>query len=81
MKLGDTMLELLYAPSAVEVAPDWRVGARLIAIEVKDMDGEIERLKNLGVEIFRPPVMLGASKRAEIKDPDGIKIELREYLS
>ena len=51
----------------------------MIAIEVEDMDKAVEYLKAKGVEISSGPVVLGKSKRAEIKDPDGLSIELRQW--
>ena len=50
-----------------------------MAIEVDDMDRAIEYLKSKGVSVSWGPVTLGTSKRAEIKDPDGLSIELRQW--
>jgi glyoxylase I family protein len=78
--LGDTMIELLAFdnPAPVSaIAP--QVGYRMMAIEVEDMDKAIAFLKSKGVEISRPPVAIGTSKRGEIKDPNGISIELRQW--
>lgn len=78
--LGDTMIELLAfdnpAPPST-VAP--QVGYRMIAIEVEDMDKAVAFLKEKGVEISRPPVAIGKAKRGEIKDPNGLSIELRQW--
>lgn len=78
--LGDTMIELLAfdnpAPPST-VAP--QVGYRMIAIEVEDMDKTVAFLKEKGVEISRPPVAIGKAKRGEIKDPNGLSIELRQW--
>ena len=80
LKLGDSMLELLEFPNAREISEDDpQVGVRMFALRVANMDDEIERLKNLGVEISRLPRTIGTSKRAEIKDPNGISIELRRW--
>jgi glyoxylase I family protein len=43
------------------------------------MDRAIEYLKGKGVEVSWGPVLLGTSKRAEIRDPDGLSIELRQW--
>ena len=51
----------------------------MIALEVEDMNKTIEYLKSQGVEITKEPVALGKSKRAEMKDPDGLSIELRQW--
>lgn len=77
--LGDTMLELIHAVQPAPLSGGLRIGLRMFALEVDNMEAEIERLKNKGVEISRPPVTLGTSKRAEIKDPDGVSIELRQW--
>ena len=80
LKLGNTMLELMQANRPILQATDeWRLGVKLFALEVDNMDEEIDRLKSKGVETSRPPISLGPSKRAEIKDPDGVSIELRQW--
>ena len=79
LTLGDTMIELL-AFKAPVVAPDGPfVGYRMLALEVDDMDKTVEYLKGKGVAITRGPVTMGKTKRAEIKDPSGISIELRQW--
>ena len=52
---------------------------RMFALEVEDMDEAITYLKSKNVVISMEPVNLGKSKRAEIKDPDGLTIELRQW--
>jgi glyoxylase I family protein len=80
LTLNDTMLEMLTGkiPAPLPTAP-LQLGYRMMAIEVEDMDRAVEYLKSKGVTISRPPMLLGKSKRAEIKDPDGISIELRQW--
>jgi glyoxylase I family protein len=80
LELGGTVLELVSVrnPASASVEP-WQVGYRMMAIEVEDMDRAIERLKKKGVEVVWGPVVLGRSKRAEIRDPDGLPIELRQW--
>ena len=79
LTLGDTMIELL-AFKAPPAAPDGPfVGYRLMALEVDDMDKTVEYLKSKGVAITRGPTAMGKTKRAEIKDPSGISIELRQW--
>lgn len=77
--LGDTMLELIHAVQPAPLSEGLRIGLRMFALEVDDMEEEIDRLKCKGVEVSRLPVTLGTSKRAEIKDPDGVSIELRQW--
>ena len=79
LKLGDTMLELLALKDAGPPSKGPQVGFRSMAIEVDDMDRAIEYLKGKGIKASWGPVTLGTSKRAEIKDPDGLSIELRQW--
>jgi glyoxylase I family protein len=39
----------------------------------------VAHLKSKGIEITIPPVDLGDSFRGEIRDPDGLIIELRQW--
>jgi len=56
------------------------VGCRRIAIRVVDMDQAVECLRRKGVGITEGPATLGPTvKRAEIEDPDGLPIELRQW--
>ncbi|MFB3886840.1 MAG: VOC family protein [Thermodesulfobacteriota bacterium] len=79
LTLGDTMLELLALRNSAPPAKGPQVGFRTMAIEVDDMDRAIGYLKSKGVEVSKEPVTRGKSKRAEIKDPDGLMIELRQW--
>ena len=80
LELKDSVIEIMSVknPSPPSGSP-WQVGYPRFAIEVEDMDKAIEYLKNKGVEISVAPILLGKSKRAEIKDPDGLSIELRQW--
>jgi glyoxylase I family protein len=80
LELKDTLLELISVenPAAASVAP-WQVGYRMMALEVEDMDRAVEYLKGKGLEMSKGPVTLGKSKRAEIKDPNGLSIEIRQW--
>jgi glyoxylase I family protein len=79
LTLGDTMLELLSIKNSAPPPKGPQVGFRAMAIEVDDMDRAIEYLKGKSVEVVRGPVTIGTSKRAEIKDPDGLSVELRQW--
>jgi glyoxylase I family protein len=80
LTLGDTVLELLSVSDAEpEAGEGWRYGYRMMAIEVEDMDRALAWLETRGVEAAWGPVSLGASRRAEIRDPDGLPIELRQW--
>jgi glyoxylase I family protein len=80
LTLGDTMLELL-GVSEAEAASQamWQTGYRMMALEVDDMDKTVAELKAKGVEPSRPPMTMGTTKRGEIKDPNGLSIELRQW--
>ena len=79
LELGNTVLELVAVKNPAPPSQVPQVGYRMMAIEVEDMDKAVEYLKSKGVEISMAPVSLGPSKRAEIKDPDGLSIELRQW--
>jgi glyoxylase I family protein len=80
LKLGDTVLELMrVADAAAKPEASWHVGYRMMALEVDDMDKAIEYLAGKGVPVTWGPVTMGPTKRAEIQDPDGLSIELRQW--
>lgn len=80
LELNDTVIELLKVknPTPAPMNP-WQIGYRMIALEVDDMDKAIKYLKSEGVDVTWEPMTLGKSKRAEIKDPNGLSIELRQW--
>ena len=80
LELGDTVIEIISAddPKPKSEVP-WEVGYRAIALEVEDMAKAVDYLKGKGMEIAREPVDLGDSLRGEIRDPDGLIIELRQW--
>src|SRR3990172_5038838 len=78
--LNDSMVELLsYADPLPPSSEQRQIRYRMMAIEVEDMAKAVEYLKTKGVELSLGPVALGTSIRAEIKDPDGLSIELRQW--
>ena len=80
LELGGTVLELLgVRDAAVASANPWQAGYRMMALEVADMDRALDYLAGKGVAVTWGPVTLGSSKRAEIQDPDGLSIELRQW--
>ena len=80
LELGDTVIEIISAdnPKAKSENP-WEVGYRGIALEVGHMAKAVDYLKSKGITIAREPVDLGDSFRGEIRDPDGLIIELRQW--
>jgi glyoxylase I family protein len=80
MGLGDTALEIVSLRNPGPRPQEASIGYRMMAIEVDDMGKAIAFLKGKGVTIAMEPVELpGGSQRAEIKDPDGLGIELRQW--
>jgi catechol 2,3-dioxygenase-like lactoylglutathione lyase family enzyme len=80
LKLGDTMIEVISAEKpAIKSGEAWQVGYRAIALEVEDMEKAVEYLRERGIGIAREPVDLETSIRGEIRDPDGLTIELRKW--
>jgi len=80
LTLGDTMVEFLDVDKP-DSAPDnpWTIGYNAIAIEVDNMDEAVAFLKDKEIEIAWGPVDIGGPIRAEIRDPDGRTIELRQW--
>ena len=80
LELGDTVIEVI---SADDPNPKsevlWEVGYRGIALEVEDMAKAVDYLQSKGIAIALEPVDLGDSFRGEIRDPDGLIIELRQW--
>ena len=80
LELSDTVLEFLAVESPADKSLEsWQIGYRMIALEVEDMNKTVEYLKNKGIGLSWGLVDLGGSIRAEIKDPDGLSIELRQW--
>lgn len=80
LRLGDTSMELIGVdnPDPSPANPMY-VGYRGIAIEVDNMDECVAYLGSKNVAITWGPISLGTSIRAEICDPDGLTIELRQW--
>ena len=83
LELGGTTVELMCYPQA---SPPPReagehLGYRMMALEVDDMDRALAYLKEKGIEPTWGPMKRPAYARAEIKDPDGNCIELRQWIS
>lgn len=80
LELGDAVVEFLAVENTKGRSLEpWQVGYRMIALEVENMNEAIGYLKGKGINATWGPVNLGRSVRAEIADPDGIPIELRNW--
>ena len=82
LELGGTTVELMCYPDTTlgKRILEERLGYRMMAVEVEDMDGALALLKARGIEPSWGPVRRPAYARAEIRDPDGNPIELRQWL-
>jgi len=81
LDLGGTTVELMTYPEAQPGARDsqQRLGYQMMALEVEDMDGALAHLKAHGIEPAWGPKVRPTYARAEIRDPDGNPIELRQW--
>ena len=83
LQLGDTTLEVMCFPEAKARIPqraaELRQGWQCLALEVEDMDGALSALKKEGIEPSWGPIKRPDYARAEIRDPDGNPIELRQW--
>jgi glyoxylase I family protein len=83
LELGDTTLEVMCYPEAkAPIAPrsaEARLGWQCLALEVEDMDAALSALKAEGVAPAWGPMKRPDYARAEIRDPDGNPIELRQW--
>ena len=82
LELGGTTVELMCYPDTTlgKRVLEERLGYRMMAVEVEDMDGALALLKAREIEPSWGPVRRPAYARAEIRDPDGNPIELRQWL-
>ena len=83
LDLGGTTIELMTYPEAQPAArePGERLGYRMMALEVEDMDAALALLKARGIEVSWGPVKRPSYARAEIRDADGNAIELRQWIT
>lgn len=82
LELGGTTLELMSYPDATMPARaiGERLGYRMMALEVEDMERALAQLKEKGIAASWGPIRRPTYARAEIRDPDGNPIELRQWL-
>jgi glyoxylase I family protein len=85
LELGGTTLEVMSFPEAKDaIAPraaEQRLGWQCLALEVEDIDAALAHLKAHGIEPAWGPMKRPEYARAEIRDPDGNPIELREWFT
>lgn len=80
IELGDTVVEIISVNDPKQKSGNaWEIGYRGIALEVDDMAKAVDYLKGKGIAIAQEPIDLGNSFRGEIRDPDGLLIELRQW--
>ena len=82
LELGGTTVEVMCYPEEKDIpphSPEQRLGWQCLALEVDDMDAALSALKEKGVDAAWGPVKRPDYARAEIRDPDGNPIELRQW--
>jgi len=82
LDLGGATVEVMCYPEAKAIPPrsaEQRLGWQCLALEVDDMDDALNALREKGVEAAWGPVKRPDYARAEIRDPDGNPIELRQW--
>jgi glyoxylase I family protein len=81
LDLGGTTIELIsYEGAKVEPAPaNEHLGYRMMALEVEDMAKALAYLEQRGIEPVWGPITRDTYSRAEIRDPNGFHIELRQW--
>lgn len=82
LELGGTTVEVMCYPEATSIPPrcaELRLGWQCLALEVDDIDRALKILDEKGVGAAWGPVKQQEYARAEIRDPDGNPIELRQW--
>ncbi|HXU41610.1 MAG TPA: VOC family protein [Burkholderiales bacterium] len=82
LELGGTTIEVMCYPEARSIparSAEQRLGWQCLALEVEDMDAALAALGAKGVATAWGPVKRPDYARAEIRDPDGNPIELRQW--
>ena len=82
LELGGTTVEVMCYPEAKSIptrSAEQRLGWQCLALEVDDMEATLKTLNDKGVQATWGPVQRPDYARAEIHDPDGNPIELRQW--
>jgi glyoxylase I family protein len=82
LDLGGTVVELIsYEGVTVDPAPQTEhLRYRMMALEVDDMQNTADYLRTKGVDLVWGPRLRETYSRAEICDPNGCHIELRQWF-
>ena len=79
IELNGMLIEMFSVKNPAPVSKEpWQVGYRRIALEVEDMDKLAKHLKSKGIEITVRQMPGGKTKFSELRDPDGLSIELMQ---
>ncbi len=79
VELNGILVEMFSAKGPSPASREqWQVGYRRMALEVDDLDKLAENLKAKGIEVTVRPGPDVTTKMGEIKDPDGLSIQLIE---
>jgi len=83
LDLGGTTVELMtYTDATPAPRPTGEhLGWRLMALEVEDLEAALAALAEKGVACTWGPLTRPTYARAEIHDPDGNAIELRQWIA
>ena len=82
LELGGTTVEVMCYREAKSMAPrstEQRLGWQCLALEVDDIDAALDMLGQHGVQAVWGPMKRADYARAEIRDPEGNPIELRQW--
>jgi len=83
LELGGTTIEVMCYPDAKFIpsrSTEQRLGWQCLALEVANMDSALAFLHERGVHATWGPLVRPDYARAEIRDPDGNPIELRQWF-
>ena len=82
LDLAGTVVELIsYEGASIDPAPkNEHLGYRMMALEVDHMQETTDYLQTKGVKVVWGPRVRETYSRAEICDPNGYRIELREWF-
>ena len=81
-RCGDSLIEFVADPAAVEVGRMTARGFRYLTVQVRNVDAEHAGIVARGGAEGRPPITLGTTARISfVRDPDGNWIEVSQRAS